>query len=50
MVREPKTQALTVRFSEKDAEMLRKLSEQQDVSAAQIVRKALREYAKKHLK
>jgi hypothetical protein len=45
MVKAPKTHALTIRFSEEDAALLERLSEERDVSAAQIIREALRAYA-----
>jgi predicted transcriptional regulator len=45
MVKARKIRALTIRFTEDDAATLEQLSEREDVSAATIVRKALREYA-----
>jgi predicted transcriptional regulator len=47
MVRDIKSHALTIRFSEADAGILRELSEREDISAATVVRRALREYAQR---
>ena len=44
MVKAPKTRALSIRFSEEEAEHLDRLSDAEDVSAATIIRKAFREY------
>ncbi len=44
MVKAPKVRGLTIRFSEDEAKFLEEQSELEDVSAATVVRKALREY------
>ena len=48
MTKTPKAKALTIRFSEDDARILDMLSERDDVSAATVVRWAIREYAERH--
>jgi predicted transcriptional regulator len=44
MAKEAKTRALTIRFSESDWRQMQALSDLEDVSAATVVRRALRAY------
>lgn len=50
MVREPKTEPMTIRFSQTEIEALRQVSAAEDLSAAAIVRRALREYIERNAK
>jgi predicted transcriptional regulator len=44
MVRQAKTHALTVRFTEEEHAALHAIAEAEDISAGAVVRRAVREY------
>ncbi len=48
MVKEAKSRALTIRFSESDWAAMHEVSEREDLPVATIVRKAVREYTAQH--
>ncbi len=50
MAKALKTAALTIRFSEEEVDAMRTLAEAEDLSAAAIVRRALREYIERNAK